>query len=261
MPEKDRIYLFHIFRKDGTSLFLTPFGSPDKFVSVLDRNEVEGRYGMEPRVEALTMFRNELYRQIEVGVKNWLSDARFVPKFLISALVFVVTYFFMSFVVRDPLPVIDEVALGLAAAVVVFLLLGRRDMNSKLATKKRLDLRVIVDRITFRESAFVKQVEEALHRNETGGMEAVVKQIVEPVRQELGPEVREEAAQFIRALESRFNFKKLQREERLLKRVMGRSPGDLNKSFARLVESKKYDFPLYAVYKSFKKTVANQKER
>ena len=144
---------------------------------------------MEPRVEALTMFRNELYRQIEVGVKNWLSDARFVPKFLISALVFVVTYFFMSFVVRDPLPVIDEVALGLAAAVVVFLLLGRRDMNSKLATKKRLDLRVIVDRITFRESAFVKQVEEALHRNETGGMEEVVKQIVEPVRQELGPEL------------------------------------------------------------------------
>jgi hypothetical protein len=86
-----------------------------------------------------------------------------------------------------------------------------------------------------------------------------VNQIVEPVGQELGPEVREEATQFIRALESRFNFKKLQREERLLKRVVGRSPGELSKSFARLVESKKYDFPLYAVYKSYKKTVANQK--
>ena len=259
MPEKDRIYLFHIFRKDGTSLFLTPFTSPDKLVSALEHSEVQGRYGMEPRVEALTMFRNELYRQIEVGVKNWLSDARFVPKFLISALVFVVIYFFMSFVIRDPLPVIDEIAIGLAAAVVAFLLLGRRDMNSKVATKKRLDMRVIVDRITFRESPFVKQVEEALHRNETGSMEEVVKQIVDPVSQELGQDVREEAAQFIRALESRFNFKKLQREERLLKRVVGRSPGELNKSFARLVESKKYDFPLYAVYKSFKKTVTNQK--
>jgi hypothetical protein len=259
MPEKDRIYLFHIFRKDGTSLFLTPFTTPEKFVSGLERNEVEGRYGMEPRVEALTMFRNELYRQIEAGVKNWLSDARFVPKFLISALVFVLTYFFTSFVIRDPVPVIDELAIGLAASVVVFLLLGRRDLNSKVATKKRLDLRVIVDRITFRESPFVKQVEEALHCNETGSMEDVVKQIVDPVRQDLGPEVREEAAQFIRALESRFNFKKLQREERFLKRVMGRSPGELNKSFIRLVESKKYDFPLYAVYKSFKKTVANQK--
>ncbi|UCF99088.1 MAG: hypothetical protein JSV89_06005 [Spirochaetaceae bacterium] len=259
MPEKDRIYLFHIFRKDGSFLFLDPFGSPDKFVGALERSEVEGRYGMEPRVEALTMFRNELYRNIEAGVKNWLSDARFVPKFLISALVFVVFYFFMSFVVRDPLPVIDEIAIGLVAAVVVFFVQGRRDMNSKAATKKRLDLRVIVDRITFKESAFVRQVEEALHRNETGSIEEVIKQIVEPARQELEPEVREEAAQFIRALEHRFNFKKLQREERLLKRVMGRSPGELNKSFARLVESKKYDFPLYAVYKSYKKTVANKK--
>ena len=259
MAEKDRVYIFHIFRRDGNSLFLNPFGNPGKIVGVLERSEVEGRYGMEPRVEALTMFRNELYRQIEVGVKNWLSDVRFIPKFLISALAFVVVYFFMSFVVRDPLPVIDELAFGLAAGVAVFFVQSRRDISSKAATKKRLDLRVIVDRITFRESDFVKQVEAALHRNETGSIEDVVKQIVEPARQELGEDVREEAAQFIRALESRFDFKKLQREERMLKRVMSRSPVELKKNFARLVESKKYDFPLYAVYKSFKKTVANQK--
>ena len=259
MAEKDRVYIFHIFRKDGTSLFLNSFGGPGKIVNVLEKSDVEGRYGMEPRVEALTMFRNELYRQIEVGVKNWLSDVRFIPKFLISALAFVVVYFFMSFVVRDPLPVIDEVAIGLAAAVGAFFLQGRRDINSEAATKKRLDLRVIVDRITFRESDFVKQVEAALHRNETGSIEDVIKEIVEPVRQELGQDVREEAAQFIRALESRFDFKKLQREERMLKRVMSRSPVELDKNFARLVESKKYDFPLYAVYKSFKKTVANLK--
>ena len=261
MSGKDRIYLFHIYRKDGTSLFLTPFGSPEKLVSALERSEVEGRYGMEPRVEALTMFRNELYRQIEAVVKKRLSDARFVPKFLISAAVFVVVYFLMSLVVPDPLPVIDEIAIGLAAAVGAFLLLGRRDMNSTAATKKRLDLRVVVDRIVFRESVFVKQVEEALHRSETGSMEEVVKQIVDPVQQELDPEVREEAVQFVRAMESRFNFQKLQREERLLKRGMGRTPRELNKGFARLAESKKFDFPLYAVYKSFKKTVTNQKEK
>jgi hypothetical protein len=259
MAEKDRKYIFHIFRKEGSSLFLDTLGSPEKFVATLERTNVEGRYGMEPRVEALTMFRNELYRRIEIGVKNWLSDVRFIPKFLISALAFVVLYFFLSFVVRDPLPVIDEIAIGLAASVVIFFMLGRRDFNSKAATQKRLDLRVMVDRITFRESDFVKQVEAALHRNESGSIEDVVRQIVEPARQELSADVREEATQFIRALESRFNFKKLQREERLLKRVMVRNPGELKKNFSRLVESKKYDFPLYAVYKSYKKTVANQK--
>ncbi len=259
MGDKDRIIIFHIFREDGTSLFLHPFASADKIVNQLEKSTVAGRYGMEPRVEALTMFRNELYRLIEVGVKNWLSDVRFIPKFLMSALAFIVVYFFTSFVIRDPLPVIDEVAIGLAVSVAVFLLLGRRDMSSKAASKKRLDLRVIVDRIVFRESDFVKQVETALHKHETGSVEEVIGQIVEPVRQVLGEDYREEAAQFIRALESRFNFKKLQREEKLLKRIMKSSPRELNRSFSRLVESKKFDFPLYAVYKSFKSTVSNPK--
>ena len=40
MPVKDRIYLFHIFRKDGTSLFLNPFGSPDKFVANNEKQTV-----------------------------------------------------------------------------------------------------------------------------------------------------------------------------------------------------------------------------
>lgn len=258
MGERAKTYIFHIFRKDGSSLLLHPLSTPEKVVNQLEGVVIEGRYGLEPRVEALTLFRNELYRQIELGVKSWLNDVRFVPKFLIAAGVFIVTYFFFSYVVRDPLPVIDEIVLGLAAGVVVFILQGRRDLASKAAVKKRLNLRIIVDRITFRESDFVKQVEEALHHIEMVSAEEVVKRIIEPVQQELGEPCKLEASQFIRMLESRFNFKKLQREERVFRRfVQGASPP--GREIARLFESKKYDFPLYAVYKSFKKTVANLK--
>jgi hypothetical protein len=257
MSENQRLFIFHIFRNDGTSLFLHPFGRPERIVRQLESCTLEGRYGREPRVEALTLLRNELYRRIELGVKSWLSDVRFIPKFLLASLVFVVTYFFMSYVVRDPVPVIDEVAIGLAAAVVVFVLQGRRDAASKAAMKKRVDLRVVVDRVVFRESDFVKLVEEALHRNEGGSGEEVVRGIVEPVQQELGDQYREEAAQFIRSLEGRFDLRRLAREEKYLRRLLRRTaPGA---GFTRLVEQKKYDFPLYAVYKSLKKTVASAK--
>jgi hypothetical protein len=182
---------------------------------------------------------------------------RFIPKFLTAALVFVVTYFFMSYVVRDPVPVIDELAIGLAAAVAVFLLQGRRDMASKAAMRKRVDLRVVVDRVVFRESDFVKLVEEALHRNEGGSGEEVVRSIVEPAQQELGDQYREEAAQFIRSLEGRFDLRRLAREEKNLRRLLRRAvPGA---GLPRLVDQKKYDFPLYAVYKSLQKTVASLK--
>jgi hypothetical protein len=59
MAEKQQcVYLFHLFRKDGTSLVLHPFSSPDRLTAVLGSAAVQGRYGNEPRVEALTLFRN-----------------------------------------------------------------------------------------------------------------------------------------------------------------------------------------------------------
>jgi hypothetical protein len=46
----------------------------------------------------------------------------------------------------------------------------------------------------------------------------------------------------------------LQREEKNLRRLLRSSS---ERDISRLFESKKYDFPLYAVYKSFKKTVTS----
>ena len=260
MAEREKLYIFHLFRKDGTSLFLHPFLSTDKLVIKLERAVIEGRYGNEPRVEALTMFRNELYRRIEAGVKSWISEIRFIPKFLISSGIFLAAYFAMAFVIRDPLPVLDEAAIGLGAAIVTYLLLGRRYLTSERATKKRLSLRIIVDKIIFRESKFVRQVESALHRNETDRLEEVIKQIIEPSKQEFGDPFKEEAGQFIQLLENRFNFKRFKKEEKILKKfIKNRTYGEEMNYIKKRMKSRNLDFPLYAVYKCFKKTVSNSK--
>ena len=261
MAEAEKTYIFHIHRKDGSSLFLHPLTPPAKVVEALEKGPLEGRYGLEPRVEALTGFRDELYRQVEQGVRHWINDLRFIPKFLIAAGAFVAAYVFFSAVVRDPLPVIDEVVLGVAAAVITFALLGRRDLASRRAAKKRLDLRLVVDRIAFRESAFVKNVEGALHSAEGESVEQVVRRIVAPVEQGQesappapgGAATPAEAAQFVRLLEQRFNFRKLEREERTFRRLSGK------REAGRLLSVRKVDFPLYSVYKSFKRTVSGRR--
>ncbi len=253
MSEKQQcVYIFHLFRKDGTSLVLHPFANPDKLSTVLEAAEIQGRYGLEPRVEALTLFRNQLYRQVEAGVKRWLSEARFIPKFLIAALVFMVVYFFLSFVVRDPLPVIDELAIGLGASIAAFFLLGKRYLASDQASKKRVAMRVAVDRIVFQQSPFVMQAEQALHRHESGGIDSMIAQIIDPGQEDLEEIYREEAMQFIHLLESHFNLKKLKKEERALKRYARRESGGGPRQF----DTGRYDFPLYAVYKTLKKTVS-----
>jgi len=257
MAEAEKTYIFHLHRKDGSSLLLHPLFPPAKVVETLEKSPLEGRYGREPRVEVLTGLRDELYRQVELGVRHWLDDLRFIPKFLIASGAFVASYLFFSIVVRDPLPVIDEVVLGLLAAVASFVLIGRRDRASLRAAKKRQDLRQVVDRIAFRESQFVKTVEDALHSAEGQSVEQVVRRIVEPLGQgpqqspEAEGEAQAEAAQFVHLLEQRFDFRKLEREK------PGRRAG--GREAARLLSLRKLDLPLYAVYKSCKRAVTGRR--
>lgn len=260
MAAKEPVYIFHLFRRDGKALILNPFASPEKLLAHLEQGNVQGRYGKEPRVESLTLFRNELYRMIEAAVKNWVSDMRFIPKFLISTAVFLVGYFVLSYVIRDPIPVIDEIAVALGAAIIIYILLGRRDMSSDRAMKKRVALRTIVDRIQFRESDFVKRVEQTLYKNESEEIERVVRSIVTPEQQQLGSPDRQELSQFLRLLENQFNFRRLKREEKVLKRYVEDSQtGHGSSSLRKWAASKNLDFPLYAVYKCFKQTVTNSK--
>ena len=262
MTEKrELINIFHIFRKDGESLILHPFPTPDKLINCLENGKITGRYGTEPRVEALTLLKNDLYRTVEIAVKSWVSDVRFVPKFLLSAGLFLVSYFFMSFVVRDPIPVIDELAISLGVSILAYFILGRRDIKSDMAAKKRLALRSAVDRITFEESRFVKTLEESLHANESESLESLVHSIIEPAEKtDIDVSEREEAKNFVKACEIMFKLQNVKKDEKVLKRFL-ESPARKNnlQEIKKWIESKKIDFPLYAVYKYCKEKVAGAK--
>jgi len=255
MAEKEKKYIFHITRKDGRFLILHPFSTPEKFLYALEHSEIEGRYGSEPRVETLTMFRNELYRLVEAAVKNWIFNQRFIPKFLISTGVFLVTYFFFSYVVRDPVPMVDETVLGLGAGILTYIMLGKKDMSSDRAMKKRVELRAKVDRIKFTESEFLKAVESLLYENESGNFNDTIKQIVAPQYQYpgMGFEKKEEEVSFLQLLESRFNFKRLKKEEKYFKKFIN------GRADKQIIESKNLDYSLYAVYKMFKKHISSLK--
>ena len=96
MGKKERRYIFHLYRADGQSLILNPFEAPDKLRAALETEEIEGRYGAEPPVALLTTFRNDLYRAVEAAVRRFLSDARFVPGFLLSAGAFFASFMILS---------------------------------------------------------------------------------------------------------------------------------------------------------------------
>lgn len=255
MGNKTKIVIYHLYRKDDSSLFLHPFEEDEKLVDTLEEAEVVGKYGREPRVEAMTMFRNELYRIVEDKVNSWISEVRFIPKFLISAGIFIATYFILAFVVRDPIPVIDELAVGLGVSIGAFFLLGRRDRRSDMSLKKRVSLRSAVDRIHFQADPFVKEVEDALQQSEGKSPDDIIASMLDPLKSPLTKEEKAEAQRLTKYLKKQFSSRDLKRKEKLITRIAkaGKNgkPVGFSSSFG---DPKKTDLPLFAVYTRIKRS-------
>lgn len=82
-----------------------------------------------------------LYTDIDRGVDRWIQDVRYLPKLLIGGAIFLVTYFFFSLAVRDPIPVLDETIIALIVTTISVVALSRRDKKSDISLKKRFELK------------------------------------------------------------------------------------------------------------------------
>jgi len=154
------LHIFHIRTKDGSPLFLHSLAPDIPTIDRLEEEEIHGYYGDEPRIESFTLLRNELYQIIEKGIVHWVADRKFVPRFLMSSGVFLVVYIIFSWMVRDPLPLVDEFILSLISSIGFYIFKGRREQNSQEVIKRRIVLREKVDKIRFEPDLYIKKVED-----------------------------------------------------------------------------------------------------
>lgn len=255
MEKKEKVVLFHLYRRDGTALFLHPFENLDKLLQVLKKGEILGKYGKEPRVESIVLFRNDLYRMVEAAVKNQVAEAKFIPRFLIAAVVFLLSYVFLSVVIRDPLPIFDEVIVSSILAVISYFFINRRDQRSNATLRARVQYRTAVDRIVFQEDSFVREIEEALQQNETESREKVLEEMITGIEKNFTIADEGDAKQLIDYLEKRFSTKEYRKQEKLLGKLKSESPAPRSvEAVSRWSESKKIDLSLFAIYRRMKRS-------
>lgn len=236
-------------------MFLHPFENFDKLQAVLEKAEIYGKYGSEPRVESLTLFRNDLYRMIESAVKSWVAEKKFIPRFLISTGVFLVLYFILSFAVRDPIPMVDEIAVGLGGALAMYFYLSKRGQSSRMASELRVKLRTKVDKIVFEQDDFIRQVEQILQESEEESKDIILKKLIEPGEESLTIREKEEAWELLGYLESKFKKKDIKQHEKLMLRLnKGTGQERDYEQLSKWLETRKIDIPLFTVYTRVKRS-------
>lgn len=158
--------IIHLQRLKGESLFLYPFENPREMIRDDEVAPWTGWYGREPEMEALTVCKESLHKNIDKGVMAWLSEELFVPRFLAAAGGFTLVFFFMSFVLRDPFPLVDEIVAGLAAGIALFLFWGKRQYHSVVAQQKKVNARNRVEGIKLHHHPLLEEMEAYLHKIE-----------------------------------------------------------------------------------------------
>ncbi|AEC02238.1 hypothetical protein [Parasphaerochaeta coccoides] len=155
-------HVFIIERRNRNPLVLSPFHARKEMnPSAMDE-------GMEIVVSRIfpSSFMDEClrtaYRDVDGYVSAWVADKRYIPRMLISAVVFLVAYFVMSIALRDPLPIIDELLIGIAATALTWRYLARRDSGSLQLTQTRLRLKQALSSADVVESSFIAAVTDYL---------------------------------------------------------------------------------------------------
>jgi len=256
MKQSDRakITIFHLYRKDGRALFLHPFDDPQVLLSLEQLEEVSGKYGQEPRIENLTLFRDDLYRSVDAAVRSWIQDRRFVPNLFMSAGVFLAVYFILSFGLRDPVPMVDELLIAVGATAGFYWYRIRKDRLRPQAMNMKEQVKKVIDHIQFREDSFVREVEGLLHRFESISQERLLESMMVPEETSFDPGDLEDARQLLSYLEKRFSAKVYRRQERLIDQyhTMPETGRNLS-SLLSLSEVNKLDLSLFLTYRIIKK--------
>ncbi len=156
------ITCYALLRKSKANLYLSPYLKPEK-VAALDADtpvvlKSSGMLTKAQKDEASFA----LYSAIDFSVDRWIQDKQYVPRLLICAAVFMVTYFFMSLAIRDPIPMLDEMLISTALTVFCWIALAKRDTRSSLAQRRRIALKAAAGSTDYQEQEGIFALEEFL---------------------------------------------------------------------------------------------------
>ncbi|AFG37747.1 hypothetical protein [Spirochaeta africana] len=238
MSESNTSTMYHLYRRDGSSVLLHPFHTDEEILRIAGNQTISGFYGREPQVEAITALRSRLYQRVDAAVGRHVRERLFIPKFLAAAGVFLLSFFFLSLVILTPIPVLDELLISSAAAVAAYIGLGRLQNASERASQLRIRLRGAIDAVHFSHDPCVEIAERLLADIESLPDERLLQELPR-LQQQIPEECREtELAGHIRA-----RLPDVHRLESMLQALRNPSPGVQEVLHQKLLRQK-VDIPL-----------------
>lgn len=156
--------LYLIKRTFGEPLVLHPFQTRKDLIATFQNEPLVYCCSKQPSEEDLVHLRYRTYVLIDAAVDEWVQELKYIPRFIWSALAFLAVYLFTAFVIRIPVPLVDEIIFSSLAAAAVYIWVAKRNTRSDIALKRRLELKEHADQAEIRIDEKLKFFEDLFKR-------------------------------------------------------------------------------------------------
>ena len=116
---------------------------------------------------------------LEKRIDYWIQDKHYFGRLFASAGVFLILYFFCSLVIRDPLPLIDELLISITGSIATWYLIARHDKKALLVKKAKEEWKRSVLDADFEYSSYMEDAEEYYHMLESLGFKTIIPMIAD----------------------------------------------------------------------------------
>lgn len=125
----------------------------------LQEGEIEGFFGSYPEESQRDALKRQLYFIADQTAEKEFQEGDYLWRSICTFFCFLILFFLMSYVVRDPIPLIDEIALSLAGSLLFNLWFRKKRARGQRLEMMKLEMRSNVDSVAFSEQETVRNME------------------------------------------------------------------------------------------------------
>ena len=195
--------------------------TPREFVTALENGDVSGEFGTYPDMERINQIKGELYILGEEGSRVILGEKTFYVRFGLSVLIFLGLFYFLTYLVHDPIPLVDETAISLAGAILFSLWYRRKAERGNRMVQMKINVKGSIDRIEFTESRLLKEIEVYLETLEERPLEKILENWDREPLKLSAEDPKGMRTVILKGIESRLGRNNLARFRRYINRTKG----------------------------------------
>lgn len=155
------VYIYYI--KSLKTILLNPFDKNKDIGNLDSEEEITVLSANTLTKEDTEYIEKESFSQIDNSVNLWIQEKRYYLRLFAATFAFFIMYFFLSLVIRDPIPLLDEMLGSAIFAILAWNFFAKRDKKSAIANKNKLEIKRHVSTSNNIEIDLIKKLENYLY--------------------------------------------------------------------------------------------------